>query len=157
MSCSCNRGREKGTIAVDGIVARNCHESCVDVSTILLTIASSSYLKGVVTTVRSFSSILAFFALLLCTLFPVAQIGWSINIVCGSTGDTGSGEPCEFSDAVETTDYEDDMPQEALGDCVVSRLSVSDCESSRSHALMNEIPASALLVSQLLHPPTIHG
>jgi len=113
-----------------------------------------SNLKGVVTTVRSFSFVLAFFALLLCTLFPLAQIGWSINIAYGSTGDTGSGEPCEFSDAMETTDSEDDSPQEALGDCVVSRVSVSDCESSGSHALMNEIPPTTILVSLLLHPPT---
>lgn len=109
------------------------------------------------TTVRSFSSILAFFALLLCTLFPVAQIGWSIDIVCGSTGDTGSGEACEFGGAMETTDSEDDSPQEALGDCAVARVSVSDYESSRSHALMNEVPPSTLLVFRLLHPPTIYG
>ena len=134
-------------------MCRNGHESHVNISTNLLTISLSSYLKGVVTTVRSFSSILAFFALLLCTLFPVAQIGWSMNIVYGSTGDPGSGEACEFSDAMEATDSEDDSPQEALGDCVVSRV-VSDCESSRSHALMNEIPPLILLVSRLLHPPT---
>jgi hypothetical protein len=129
----------------------------VNFSTKLLTISLSSYLKGVVTTVRSFSFVLAFFALLLCTLFPVAQIGWSINIAYGSTGDSGSGEACEFSDAMETTDSEDDSPQEALEDCVDSRMSVSDCESSRTHALINEIPPLTLLVSRLLHPPTAKG
>lgn len=136
---------------------RHCHESHINVSTNVLTISLSSYLKGVVTTARSFSFVLAFFALLLCTLFPVAQIGWSINIAYASTGDTGSGEACEFSDAMETTDSEDDSPQEALGDCVVSRVSVSACESSRSHTLINEIPPLTLLVFRLLHPPTARG
>jgi len=133
---------------------RHCQSGHVNYSTKLLTIALPSYLKGVVTTVRSFSFVLAFFALLLCTLFPVAQIGWSINIAYGSTGDTGSGESCEFSDAMETTDSEDDSFQDALGDCVVTRMSVSGCESSRTHALINEIPPLILLVSRLLHPPT---
>jgi hypothetical protein len=74
--------------------------------------------------------------------------------MCGSTGNIGSEQACEFSDAWAATDSEDDLPQEMPGDCVVSRVSVSDCESSRSHASMNEIPLSTLLVSQLLHPPT---
>lgn len=99
---------------------------------------------------------LVFVVLLLCTLFLASQIGWSSDMLCGSTGDTGSGEACEFNDAVEATDSEDDSPQEAVEDCVVSRLSVSDCESSRLYALMKEVPPSTLLVSQLLHPPTTH-
>jgi hypothetical protein len=36
-------------------------------------------------------------------------------------------------------------------------MSASDCRSSLSHALMDEIPPSTLLVSQLLHPPTAHS
>jgi hypothetical protein len=97
------------------------------------------------------------FVLLLCTVFPAAQIGWSFNIVCGSTGDTGSGQACDFNDAGEVTDSEDDSPQETPEDCVTSRVSVSDCQSSHSHASMDEIPPSTLLVSQLLHPPTAHS
>jgi hypothetical protein len=98
-----------------------------------------------------------FVAVLLCTLFLAAQIGWSSDILCGSTADTGSGEACEFSDAVEATDSEDDSPsQEAVEDCVASRVSVSDCASSRLYALMKDAPPSTILVSQLLHPPTAH-
>ena len=77
---------------------RNCYESGVNISTNLLTISLSSYLKGVVATIRSFSSLLVF-ALLLCTIFPAAQIGWSFDIMCGSTGDIGSGQACNLSDA----------------------------------------------------------
>lgn len=106
--------------------------------------------------IRSFSSILVF-ALLLCTVFPVAQIGWSFNGMCGSTGDTGSGQACDFSEVGEATDSEDDSSQETPEDCVVSRVSVSDCQSSRSDALMDEIPPSTLLVFRLLHPPTAHS
>jgi hypothetical protein len=109
-----------------------------------------------VTTVRSFFSMLVFVAVLLCTLFLAAQIGWSSDILCGSTADTGSGEACEFSDAMEATDSEDDSSQEAVEDCVASRVSVSDCASSRLYALMKEVPPSTILVSQLLHPPTAH-
>jgi len=120
----------------------------------VLTTSSSSYLlKGAVATSRPFSSILVF-VLLLCTAFPTAQIGWSFNIVCGSTGDTGSGQACDFNDAGEVTDSEDDSPQETPEDCVVSRLSVSDCQSGRFLVSMNEIPPSTLLVSRLFHPPT---
>ncbi len=112
-------------------------------------------MEGVVATIRSFFSVLVF-ALLLFTVFPVAQISWSFDLRCGSTGNTGSEQACEFSDAGAVTDSEDDSPQEMPGDCLVSRVSVSDCESSRSHASMNEIPLSLLLVSRLLHPPTAH-
>ena len=112
-------------------------------------------IEGVVATIRSFSSVLVF-ALLLCTVFPVAQISWSFDLICGSTGNIGSKQACEVSDTGAVTDSEDDSPQEMPGDCLVSRVSVSDCESSRSHASMNEIPPSALLVSRLLHPPTAH-
>jgi hypothetical protein len=109
-----------------------------------------------VATIRSFSSILVF-VLLLCTVFPAAQIGWPFNIMCGSTGETGSGQVCDFSDVGEATDSEDDSPQETPEDCVTSRVSVSDCQLSRSHASMDEISPSTLLISRLLHPPTAHG
>ena len=76
--------------------------------------------------------------------------------MCDSTGDTGTGHACDFSDAWEETDFEDDSQQEALGDCVASRVNLSDCESSLSYFLMNEGPPSTLLVSRLLHPPTAY-
>jgi hypothetical protein len=95
--------------------------------------------------------------LLLCTVFPSAQIGWSFNGICGSTDDTGSGQACNFSDAGEATDSEDDSSQEAPEGCVVSRVSVSDCEASRFLASMNEHPPSTLLISKLIHPPTAHS
>jgi hypothetical protein len=97
------------------------------------------------------------FALFLCTLFPAGKIGWSFNNLCDSTGDAGSGQACEFSDAWEAPDFEDDSLQEASENYVASRMSASDCRSSLSHALMDEIPPSTLLVSQLLHPPTAHS
>ena len=102
---------------------------------------------------RSFFSVLVF-ALILCTVFPVAPVRWSVDILWGSTGDTGVEQAGDFSDTVVATDSEDDSPQETPDDCVASRMSVSDCESSRSHASMNEIPLSTLLVSRLFHPPT---
>ena len=113
-------------------------------------------IEGVVATIRSFSSVLVF-ALLLCTVFPVPQISWSFDLICGSTGNTGGEQACEFSDAGAVTNSGDDSPQEMPGDCLVSRVTVSDCESSRSHASMNEMPPSTLLVSRLLHPPTAHS
>ena len=112
--------------------------------------------EGILVTIRSFFPVLVF-ALLLCTVFPVAQISWSFDLICGSTGNTGGEQACEFSDAGAVTNSEDDSPQEMPGDCLVSRVSVSDCESSRSHASMNEMPPSTLLVSRLLHPPTAHS
>jgi hypothetical protein len=118
-------------------------------------IGSLVLIEGVVATIRSFFSVLVF-ALLLCTVFPVAQISWSFDLMCGSTGNTGSEQACEFSDTGAATDSEDDSPQEMPGDCVVSRVSVSDCELSRSHVSMNEISPSTLLASRLLHPPTAH-
>jgi hypothetical protein len=119
-------------------------------------IGSLVLIEGVVATIRSYFSVLVF-ALLLCTVFPVTQISCSFDLMCGSTGNTGSEQACEFSDAGVVTDSEDDSPQEMPGDCVVSRVSVSDCESSRSHVSMNEISPSTLLVSRLLHPPTAHS
>jgi hypothetical protein len=112
--------------------------------------------EGVVATIRSFFPVLEF-ALLLFIVIPVAQISWSFDLMCGSTVNTGSEQACEFSDAGTATDSDDDSPQEMPGDCVVSRVSVSDCESSRSHVSMNEISPSTLLVSRLLHPPTAHS
>jgi hypothetical protein len=106
-----------------------------------------------VVTIRSFFSILVFM-LFLCTVFPAAQIEWPFNIACGSTCDTGNGQVHDFGDAGKATDSEDDLPQESPEDCVVSRLSISDCESSRFLVSLNETPPSTLLVSRLFHPPT---
>ena len=119
-------------------------------------IGSLVLIEGVVATTRSLSSVLVF-ALLLCTLFPLAQIRWSFDSMCGSTGDPGNERACEFSDPGVTTDSGDDSPQVTPEDCVASRVTVSNCESSRSHASMNEIPPSTLQVSRLLHPPTAHS
>jgi hypothetical protein len=113
-------------------------------------------IEGVVVTIRSFFSVLVF-ALLLSTIFPVAQISWSFDLMCGSTGNTGSKQACEFSDAGAATNSEDDSSQDTADDCVASRVSLSDCRSGRSHASTNEIPPSTLLVSRLLHPPTAHS
>ena len=156
-SFSCNRCGEKGTIAVSVNAASQLPGEPHTHFKNLLTTSSSLYLlKGAVVTIRSCFSILVF-VLLLCTVFPAAQIGWSFNGMCGSTGDTGSGQACDFSDAGEATDSEDDSPQETPEDCVTSRMSASDCHSSRSYASKDEIPPSTLLVSQLLHPPTAHS
>jgi hypothetical protein len=106
-----------------------------------------------VVTIRSFASFLVF-TLLLCTVFPSAQIGWSFSSTCGSIGNIGSGQACDFSDAGEPTDSEDDSPQETLEDFVTSRLDVSDGESSRFLVSMKAIPPSTLLISGLFHPPT---
>ena len=107
-------------------------------------------------TIRSFISVLVF-GLLLCIVFPVEQIRRSVDIIWGSTGDTGVEQAGDFSDTGLATDSEDDSPQETPGDCVASRVSVSDCESSSSHVSMNEILPSTLLVSRLFHPPTAHS
>jgi hypothetical protein len=96
---------------------------------------------------RSFFSVLVF-ALLLYSAFPVGPIRWAVDIMWGSTGDTGVEQAGDFSDTGAVTDSEDD--------CVASRVRVSDCKSSRSHASMNEIPPFTLLVSRLFHPPTAH-
>ena len=108
------------------------------------------------TTIRSLCSIFVF-VLLLCIAFPAAQIGWPGNILCDSTGDTGSGHACDFNDGWEAADFEDDSPQDTLEDCVAYRVNMSDCQSSRSHASVDEISQSTLLISQLLHPPTAHS
>ena len=104
-------------------------------------------------TIRLCFSVLIF-GLLLSAIFPAVQIGWSFNILCGSTGDTGSGQPCDFSEAGAVADSEDDSPQETQDGYVVYRLPVSDGDSSRLHALMNDSPPSILLVSLLIHPPS---
>lgn len=108
-------------------------------------------------TIRSCFSIFVLALLLLCTVFPAAQIGWSSDIMCDSTGDTGSGHACDFSDAWEETDFEDDSPQGATDGGVISRVSVFDRESSCFLALMAETPPSTLLISRLVHPPTAHS
>jgi hypothetical protein len=102
-------------------------------------------IEGVVATIRSLFSFLVF-ALLLCTIFPVAQIRWSV--------DTGIEQVGDFSDTGAATDSEDDSSQDTPDDCVASQVSVSDCRSGRSHASMNEIPPFTLLISRLIHPPT---
>ena len=156
-SFSCNRGGEKGTIALSVNAApQSSGEPRIHFKNLLTTSPSSYLLKGAVATIRSFSFILVF-VLLLCTVFPAAQIGWSFNSICGSTGDTGSGHACDFNDGWEAADFEDDSLQDTLEDCVTSRMSVSDCQLSRSHAWVDEVPPSTLLVSQLLHPPTAHS
>ena len=156
-SFSCNRCGEKGTIVVSVNAASQLPEELFTHFKNLLTPSYSSYLlKGTVATIRSCFPILVF-VLLLCTVFPAGQVGWSFTIVCGSTGDAGSGQACDFSDAGEATDSEDDSPQETPEDCGTSRMSVSDCRSSRSYASKDEIPPSTLLVSQLLHPPAAHS
>ena len=119
-------------------------------------IGSLVLIEGVVATIRSYFSVLVF-ALLLCSVFPLAQIRWSFDSMCGSIGNTGNEQACDFSDPAVATDSEDDSPQDTPEDCVASRVSVSDCESSRSHASMIELPPSTLLISQLLHPPTAHS
>jgi hypothetical protein len=114
---------------------------------------ASSYSKGVVITIRVFFSLLVF-GLLLSTLFPVAQIRWTADILHAASGDGGANQAGDFSDTGAANDSEDDSPQETPDSCVISRVSVSDCGSCRFLASMNKIPPSTLLVSQLLHPPT---
>ena len=156
-SFSCNRCGEKGTIALSVNTAQQLlGESLTHFKNQLTTSSSLYLLKGTVATIRSCFSILVF-VLLLCTVFPAGQVAWSFNGMVGSTGDTGSGQACDFSDAGEAADSEDDSPQETPEDCVTSRVNVSDCQSSRSHASKDEIPPSPLLVFQLLHPPTAHS
>ena len=156
-SFSCNRCGEKGTIVLSVNTALQLlGESLTHFKNLLTTSLSSYLLKGVVIRIRSLCSVFVL-ALFLCTLFPAGQVAWSFTIVCGSTSDTGSGQACDFNELGETTDSEDDSPQETPEDCVTSRMNVSDCQSSRSHASKDEIPPSPLLVFQLLHPPTAHS
>ena len=95
--------------------------------------------------------------MLLCAVFPFAQISWSFDLLWGSTHDTGVERAGDFSDTGAATDTEDDSSQETPDDYVASRMSVSDCKSSGLHASMNEFPPSTLLVSRLLHPPTAYS
>ena len=103
--------------------------------------------------IRSCFSVLVF-TLLLGSVFPVEQVGWAVESTCGSTGGTGHEQACGFSDTWTATESEGDSPLEMPDDYVASGVSVPDCGSSRLHAWMNKIPSPALLVSQLLHPPT---
>lgn len=103
--------------------------------------------------IRSCFSVLVL-TLLLCSMFPVEQIGWTVESTCGSTGGTGHEQACGFSDTGAATESEDDSPQETPDEYVASRVSVTDCGSSRLHAWMNKIPSTTLLISRLLHPPT---
>jgi hypothetical protein len=114
-------------------------------------------MESVVAIIRSCFSVLVF-ALLLCSVFPVEQVRWAADsILCGSTDETGHERACDSRDSGAATESGDDSSQEMQDDCVTSGVSVSDCASSRTHASMNENPPSTLLVSQLLHPPTIHS
>jgi hypothetical protein len=103
--------------------------------------------------IRSCFSVLVL-TLLLCSVFPVEQIGWAVESTCGSTGGTGHEQACGFSDTGAATESEGDSSQETPDDYVASGVSVPDCGSSRLHAWMNKIPSPALLVFRLLHPPT---
>jgi hypothetical protein len=114
-------------------------------------------MERVVAIIRACFSVLIF-ALLLCSVFPVEQVRWATDsMLCGSTGQTGHEQACDFRDIGAATGFEDDSSQEMQDDYVTSGVSVSDCGLSRSHASMNENPPSTLLVSQLLHPPTVHS
>jgi len=156
-SFSCNRYGEKRTIALSiNVVPQLPGEPRAYFKKLLTTSSSLYLLKGAVVRIRSLCSIFVC-VLLLCTVFPAGQVAWSFTIVCGLTGDTGSGQACDFSDAEEATDSEDDSPQETPEDCVTSRMNASDCQSSRSYAWVDEIPPSTLLVSQVLHPPAAHS
>jgi hypothetical protein len=106
-----------------------------------------------VVTIRLCFSVLIF-GLLLSTLFQAEQIGRSLNIPCSSTGEIGKGKTCDLSEAGEATESEDDSPQETQDGYIVYRVPVSDVESRRLHASMNESPPSILLVSLLIHPPS---
>ena len=109
------------------------------------------------TIIRSCFSVLVF-ALLLCSVLPVEQVKWvADSVLCGSTGETGHEQTCDFREPGAATEAEDDSPQEMQDDYVTTGVSVSDCGLSRSHASMNENPPSTLLISQLLHPPATHS
>lgn len=110
-------------------------------------------MKSVVAIIRSCFSVLVF-ALVLCSVFPVEQVRWTVDSTCESAGGTGHEQACGFNDTGAATESEDDSPQGMQDDCVASGVSVSDCGLSRSHAPMNEIPLSTLLISRLIHPPT---
>ena len=114
-------------------------------------------MESVVTIIRSCFSVLVF-ALLLCSVLPVDQVkGAADSVLCGSTGEAGHGQTCDFGETGAATESEDDSPQEMQDDYVTTGVSVSDCGLSRTHASMNQNPPSILLVSQLLHPPTAHS
>ena len=119
-----------------------------------MAILASSYSNGVVATVRVFFSVLVF-GLLLSIVFPVAQIRWTADIMHASSGDAGANRAGDSGDTGEVNDFEDDAPQETPDGCVIYRVTGSDCESGRFLASMSEIPPSTLLVSRLLHPPTV--
>lgn len=103
--------------------------------------------------IRSCFSVLVF-TLLLCSVFPVEQIGWAVENTCGSTSDTGHDQSCGFSDTGAATESESDSPVETPDDYVVSGVSGPDCGSSGVHVRVNMIPSPPLLVSRLFHPPT---
>ena len=103
--------------------------------------------------IRSCFSVLVL-TLLMCSLFPLEQIGWTVESTCGSTGGTGHEQASGFSDTGAVTESEGDSSQETPDDYVASGVSVPGCGPSRLHAWMNKLSPPALLVSRLLHPPT---
>jgi hypothetical protein len=113
-------------------------------------------MERVVAMIRSCFSALVF-ALLLCNVFPVEQIGWAVEGISDSTGDAGHEQTGDFRDIRAATESETDPLQETPDDCVAYEVGVLDCGSSRSQILTKEVPPSILLVSRLLHPPTTHS
>ena len=103
--------------------------------------------------IRSCFSVLVL-TLLLCSVFPVEQIGWAVESTCGATDGAGHEQAGASRDAGSATESEGDSSQETPDDYVASGVSVPDCGSSRLHAWMTKTPSPALLASQLLHPPT---
>ena len=110
-------------------------------------------MRQVVATIRSCFSVLVL-TLLLCSMFPVEQFGWAVDSAYGATGGAGHEQAGASRDAGAANESEGDSSQETPDDYVASGVSVPDCGSSRLHAWMTKIPSPALLVSQLLHPPT---
>lgn len=100
---------------------------------------------------RSFISMLIL-SLLMYSVWPVAQLGWSMDLlsgdVCGGVGD-------HVADPGEANDLEDESSQETLDDCLVSEPRAFDHVSTIHHAAMSVVPPSALLASCLFHPPTL--
>lgn len=89
--------------------------------------------------------------LLMYSVLPVTQLGWSMDLRSGNAC-AGSGD--RAADTGEANDSEDESSQETLDDCLVSEPRTFDHVSTIHHAAMSVVPPSALLVSCLFHPPT---
>ncbi len=114
-------------------------------------------MENVVVMIRSCFSVL-FFALLLCSVFPVEEVRWvADSMICGSAGDSGDEQACEVGSIGLATESGDDSSQEMQDDCVSSGVSVSGCGSNHSHTPMSGLPPPTLLISKLFHPPTAHN